>query len=116
MRENLSNPRCTKAEDKIGLMIREHIRPDQMIETEGMMQTVAQDRITEVIESENILEETIGRIVGKGIEVREITIAIELGIGIGQETGILQGIIEGMEALIAVDLDQDPEQVQIGAE
>ena len=34
---NLLNPRFTKAEDKIGLMIRECIRPDQMIETEDLM-------------------------------------------------------------------------------
>ena len=33
----LLNPRFTKAEDKVGLMIAEHIRPDQMIETEDMM-------------------------------------------------------------------------------
>ena len=31
------NLRYTKAEDKVGLMIREHIRPDQMIETEAMI-------------------------------------------------------------------------------
>ena len=116
MRENLLNPRFTKAEDKIGLMIRECIRPDQMIETEDMMQTVVQDRIIEVIDSEKILEEIIGRILGKGIEVRKIIIMIELGIGIGQETGILQGVMEGIEALTAVDLDQDPEQTQIGTE
>ena len=36
MRENLLNPRFTKAEDEIDLMITEHIRPDQMIETEDM--------------------------------------------------------------------------------
>ena len=116
MRENLLNPRFTKAEDKIDLMIREHIRPDQMIGKEDMMQTVVQDRIIKVIDSEKILEEIIGRILGKGIEVREIIIIIELGIGIGQETGILQGVMEGIEALTAVDLDQDLEQTQIGTE
>ena len=73
------------------------------------MQTVVQDRVIEVIDSEKILEEITGRILGKGIEVREIIIMIELGIGIGQETGILQGVMEGIEALTAVDLDQDPE-------
>ena len=36
MRGNLLNPRFTKAEDEIDLMIRECIRPDQMIETEDM--------------------------------------------------------------------------------
>ena len=116
MRENLLNPRFTKAEDKIDLMIRECIRPDQMVETEDMMQTVVQDRIIKVIDSEKILEEIIGRILGKGIEVREIIIMIELETGIGQETGILQGVMEGIEALTAVDLDQDPEQTLIGTE
>ena len=70
-----------------------------------------------VIDTEKILEEITGRIVGKGIEVREIIIAmIELGTEIGQETEILQGVIEGTEALIAVDPGQDPEQIQIGTE
>ena len=75
-----------------------------------------QDRIIEVIDSEKILEEIIGRILGKGIEVREIIIMIESGIGIGQETEIIQGVMEGTEALTAVDPDQDPEQTQIGTE
>ena len=75
-----------------------------------------QDIIIEVIDSEKILEEIIGRILGKGIEVREIIVMIELGIGIGRETEILQGVMEGTEALTAVDQDQDPEQVQIGTE
>ena len=48
--------------------------------------------------------------------MREETIMVELGIGIGQETEILQGVMEGTEALTAVDPDQDPEQVQIGTE
>ena len=72
MREKLLNPRFTKAEDKVGLMIAGHIKPDHMIETEDMMQTIAQDRTIKVIDSEKILEEIIGRILGKGIEVREI--------------------------------------------
>ena len=70
-------------------MITGCIRLDQMIETEDMMQTIAQDRIIEVIDTEKILEEITGRIVGKGIEVREIIVTIELGTGIGQETEIL---------------------------
>ena len=75
-----------------------------------------QDRIIKVIDSEKILEEIIGRILGKGLEVREIIVMIELGIGIGQETEILQEVMGGIEALSAVDPDQDPEQVQIGTE
>ena len=72
-----------------------------------------QDRIIEVIDSEKILEEITGRILGKGIEVREM---IEVGIGIDQGTEILQGVMEGTEVLTAVDPDQDPEQIQIGTE
>ena len=41
---------------------------------------------------------------------REIIVMIELGIGIGQETEILWGVMEGTGALTAVDPDQDPEQ------
>ena len=70
-----------------------------------------QDRTIKVIDSEKILEEITGRILGKGIEVREIIVTIDLGIGIGQETEILQGVMEGTEALIAVDPGQDPEQI-----
>ena len=75
-----------------------------------------QDRTIKAIDLEKNLEEITGRILGKGIEVREIIIMIELGIGIGQETEILQGVMEGTEALTAVDPDQDPEQTQIGTE
>ena len=70
-----------------------------------------QDRIIEVIDTEKILEEITGRIVGKGIEMREIIVTIDLGTGIGQETENLQGVMEGTEALIAVDPDQDPKQI-----
>ena len=66
----------------------------------------------EVIDSEKILEEIIGRILWRGIEMREIIVMIELGIGIGQETEILQGVMEGTGALTAGDPDQDPEQIQ----
>ena len=70
-----------------------------------------QDRINKVIDTEKILEEITGRIVGKGIEMGEIIVMIDLGTGIGQETENLQGVMEGIEALTAVDLDQDPEQI-----
>ena len=46
--------------------------------------------------------------------MREIAVVIEVEIGIGQEREPLQEIIEGKVALTAIDLDQGPEQVQIG--
>ena len=75
-----------------------------------------QDTIIKVIDTEKILEEIIGRRVGKGIEAREIIVMKDLEIGIGQETETLQGVMEGIEALIAVDPGQDLEQIQIGTE
>ena len=75
-----------------------------------------QGRIIEVMDTEKILEEITGRIVEKDIELKEIIAMIDLVIGIGQETEILQGVILGTEALIAADPDWDPERVQIGTE
>ena len=75
-----------------------------------------QDRTIKVIYSKKILEEITGRILGKGIEVREIIVMIELGIGIRQETEILQGVMEETGALTAADPDQDQEQIHIGTE
>ena len=49
-------------------------------------------------------------------QVIETIVTIDLGTGIGQEIEILQGVMEGIEALTAVDPAQDPEQVQIGTE
>ena len=86
-------------------MIRGHIRPDQMIETEVTIQAITQDKIIKVIDSEEISEETIDNTVEKGTGAKEIAMVIAVEIGIGQER-------EGMEALIVIDLDQDPEQVQ----
>ena len=58
---------------------------------------------------EKIPEENTGRIVGKGIEMKETIAAIDLVIEIGQETEILQGVMVGTGVLIAADPDQDPE-------
>ena len=68
-----------------------------------------QGRITEVMGIEKILEENTGRIVGKGIEMKETIATTDLVIEIGQETEILQGVMVGTGALIAADPDQDPE-------
>ena len=62
-----------------------------------------------VMDTEEILEENTGRIVEKGIEMKETIAMIDLAIEIGQETEILQGVMTGTEALIAADPDQDPE-------
>ena len=73
-----------------------------------------QNKIIEVIESEEISEETIDKTVEKGTGVNKIAMVIEVEIGIGQEREPLQEVIEGIEALIVIDLNQGPEQVQTG--
>ena len=66
-------------------------------------------KITKIMDTEKILEENTGRIVEKGIEMKETIAMINLAIEIGQETEILQGVMAGTEALIAAELDHDPE-------
>ena len=90
-------------------MIAGHIRPDQRIGTEDMVQIIVQGRITMVMDTEKILEENTGRIVEKDIEMKEVIAMIDLVIEIGQETEILQGVMVGTGVLIAADPDQDPE-------
>ena len=70
---------------------------------------MAQGKITMVMDTEKILEENTGKIVEKGIEMKETIAMIDLAIEIGQETEILQGVMVGTEASIAADPDQDPE-------
>ena len=66
--------------DRIGLMVKEDIRPGQMIETGVIVQTVIQDKTIEVIDSEEILEEIADRVVEKDIETKDMAItAIEIG-------------------------------------
>ena len=62
-----------------------------------------------VTDTEKILEENTGKIVEKGIEMKETIAMIDLAIEIGKETEILQGVMVGTAAPIAADPDQDPE-------
>ena len=61
-------------------MVRRDTSPDQMTETGAMAQTVMPDRIIEVIDLGEILEEIVDRILGKGTEMKGMVI-ITIGIG-----------------------------------
>ena len=71
--------RQTKVEDGIGLMVKEDISLGHMTEVGAMVQTAIQDRIIEVIDLGEILEEIVDRIVEKGTEMKGmVTITIEI--------------------------------------
>ena len=113
MRGDPSSHKYIKVGDRIGLMVKEDIRLDQMIETGVMVQTAKQDRIIRVIGSGEILEEVAGRVVEKVTEVKGmVTTTIEIGTDRGREH--LQETIEGIEVLAMIGLDQGPELAQIG--
>ena len=75
-----------KVGDRIGLMVKEGIRLDQMTETGVMVQTAIQDKIIGVIDSEEILEETADRVVDNVTEMKGmVTTTIEIGTDQGRE-------------------------------
>ena len=97
-----------KGGDRIGLMVKRDINPDQMTETGVMAQAAIPDRIIKVIDLGEILEETVGKVVEKATEMKGmVTITIE--IETDQEIEHLWETIEGVEVLAMIDLDQDPD-------
>ena len=82
MREGTLTHKYIKVGDRIDLLVKRDISPDQMTETGAMAQTAMPDRIIKVIDLGEILEEMVHRIVGKGTEMKGIvTITIEIGTG-----------------------------------
>ena len=80
MREGPLSHKYTKVGDRIGLMVKRDISPDQIAETGVMAHSAIPDRVIEVIDLGEILEETVGRVVEKATEMKGmITITIEIG-------------------------------------
>ena len=79
MREGPLSHKYIKVGDRIGLMVKENISKDHMTEAGAMVQTVIQDRIIEIIDLGEILEEIVDKIVEKGTEMRGmVTTTIEI--------------------------------------
>ena len=82
MRGDPSSHKYIKVGDRIGLMVKEDISLGQKIEIGVMVQTAIQDRIIRVIDSEEILEEIVARVVEKVTEMNGmVTTTIEIGTG-----------------------------------
>ena len=73
-----------------------------------------QGKIIEAIDSEEILEGTVNRIVEKVTGMKGMVTTIEIGIGQGKES--LQEVMGGIEGLAMIGPGQGPELVQIGIE
>ena len=69
MKEGHLTHKYIKVGDRICLMVKRDISPDQMTEIGVMAQTAITDRIIEVIDLGEISEETTDRIVEKGTEM-----------------------------------------------
>ena len=86
MREGPLSHKYIKVGDRIGLMVKEDISPDQMTETGAMVQTAIQDRIIKVVDLGEISQKIADRVVEKGIEMKGmVTTTIEIGTSHGRE-------------------------------
>ena len=65
-------------------MVKEDIRPCQMIETRVIVQMVIQDKIIKVIDLEEISEGIVDGIVEKVTEIKGMVTTIEIGIDQGR--------------------------------
>ena len=80
MRKGPLSHKYIKVEDRIGIMVKEDISLDHMTETGAMVQMAIPDRIIEVIDLREILEEIVDKMVEKGTEMRGMaTTIIEIG-------------------------------------
>ena len=82
MREGPLNHKDIKVEDRIGHTVREDNSLAHMTEVGVMIQIATQDRIIEVIDLGEILEEIVDKIVEIGTEMRgTVTTTVEIGTG-----------------------------------
>ena len=113
MRKDPSNPKYIRVEVRIGLIISKVIRTSQIVGTGDSIQVVGPDKTIETVIFEETLEDMEDKIIEKHIEMIEITIIIEAGIG--QEREHFQEIMVTVELGVqgTVDQGQDLELAQI---
>ena len=116
MRKDPSNPKYIRVEVRIGLIIREVIRTSQIVGTGDSIQVVVPDKTIETVIFKETLEDMEDKILEEHIEMIEIMIIIEAGIG--QEKGHFQEIMVTVELGVQVTVDQGQDlelaQIEIG--
>ena len=114
MKEGPLNPKYTRVEVRIDLIIREVIRTGQIVGPGDNLQIIDPDRTIEIAIFEDTLEGMLDKIIEEVIEMIDIMITIE--VGVDQEKGHLQEIVvvAEIEIQVTVDQDQDLEPVQKG--
>ena len=103
MRKDPSNPKFIKVEVSIGLMVREAIRTDQVVEIGDNLWIIGADRITDVAILEGTLEDMVDKIIEETMEMKDIMTTIETEIGEGKEH--LQEITVVTETEVQVIVD-----------
>ena len=109
-------PQIYKSRGPVDLMVKEVIKPNQIMETGDILQIIVQGKIIEATDLEEISEGMVDKIIKKITGMKDMVVTKEIGIGQGKE--LLQGVMvmEEIEALAMIGLDQGPELVQIGIE
>ena len=105
MREGPLNPKYTRVEVRIDLIIREVIRTGQIVGTGDNLQIIDPDRTTEIAIFEDTLEGMVDKIIKEVKEMIDIMITIEAGVD--KEKGHLQEIIVVAEIEVQVTVDQN---------
>ena len=114
MKESPLSHKYTKVEDKVDPMVKEDTKPGQIVETGDIGQIIAQGKIKEATDLEEISEGMVDKIIDNYRNERYGNNNIE----IGQGKELLQGVtvMEEIEALAMTGLGQGPELVQIEIE
>ena len=80
MRKSPLNPKYTRVEIRIDLIIKEVIRTGQIVETGDNLQIIGPGRTIEIAIFKEILEDKVDKIIEEVIEMIDMIITIEAGI------------------------------------
>ena len=116
MKESPLSHKYTKVEHRADLIVKEVTTPGQIVEIGDILQIIAQGKIIEATDLEEIPEGMVDRIIEKITGMKGMVVTIEIGIGQGKELSQGVMVMAEIEAPAIIDLDQGPELIQIGIE